>query len=169
MSKEHKKDPSKVFRAYRPLISLIVIAWLAASALVHGIQGNWVAWMHYFMGFFLCQFAMLKIFQPVGFADGFQMYDLIAKRFRLYGYVYPFIELILGLAYLSFILPIFTYVLTILITLIGSVGVIQALKKGMDLRCACMGTVLDVPLSTVTLTEDIAMGVMALFMLIFNR
>ena len=49
---------------------------------------------------------------------------------------------------------------------VGAIGVIRALRKGLDLRCACMGTVLDVPLSTVTLSEDIAMGLMACAMLI---
>jgi hypothetical protein len=51
---------------------------------------------------------------------------------------------------------------------IGAIGVIRALKAGLDVRCACMGTVLDVPLSTVTLTEDIAMGLMALSMLFWR-
>ncbi|HSX25577.1 MAG TPA: MauE/DoxX family redox-associated membrane protein [Chlamydiales bacterium] len=153
-------------KAYGPLISLIVIAALAAFAVMHGILGNWFQWMHYFMGFFFCQFAMLKLFHPEGFAEGFQMYDLIAMRFRSYGYIYPFIELLLGLAYLSYVFPLFIYAVTIIVSLIGAIGVLKALKKGLDLRCACMGTALDVPLSTVTLTEDIAMGIMALFMFI---
>ena len=49
---------------------------------------------------------------------------------------------------------------------IGAVGVIRALRRGLDVRCACMGTVLDVPLSTVTLTEDLVMVAMALFLLL---
>jgi hypothetical protein len=121
--------------------------------------------MHYFMGFFLCQFAMLKLFHPSGFADGFQMYDLVAKKSRTYAYLYPLIELALGLAYLSFSIPILTYILTIVVMGVGTIGVIGALRRGLDIRCACMGTVLDVPLSTVTLTEDIAMVAMAGWML----
>ena len=152
-------------KAYRPLIALVLVAFLAALAVLHGIQGNWIQWMHYFMGFFFCQFAMLKMFHLDGFVMGFQKYDLLAMKWGSYGYVYPFIELALGLAYLSFILPILTYFITVLIAFVGSIGVIKALKKGLDLRCACMGTILDVPLSTVTLTEDITMGLMALFML----
>jgi hypothetical protein len=109
---------------------------------------------------------MLKLFHLSGFADGFQMYDLVAKKSRVYATIYPFIELALGLGYLSFVFPKLVYLLTIFFAAIGAVSVIRALQKGLDLRCACMGTVLDVPLSTVTLTEDIAMGAMALIMLL---
>jgi hypothetical protein len=150
-------------KRYWPLLALVMVAALAAAAL--GGQKDLPAWMHYFMGFFLCQFAMLKLFHPAGFAEGFQMYDLVAKKYRIYAYLYPFIELALGLAYLSFSTPILTYILTIVIMGLGAIGVIGALRRGLDIRCACMGTVLDVPLSTVTLTEDIAMVAMACWML----
>lgn len=153
-------------KRYWPLFALVLIAALAAAALTYGMQKNLFAWMHFFMGFFLCQFAMLKLFNPAGFAEGFKMYDLVAKKFPLYATLYPLIELGLGLSYLSFFSPLLTYLITILVMGTGAVGVIRALRRGLDVRCACMGTVLDVPLSTVTLSEDIAMGVMALCMLI---
>lgn len=122
--------------------------------------------MHYFMGFFLCQFAMLKIFHPSGFAMGFSKYDLIASNFYFYGYIYPLIELGLGLGYLAFFAPVWVYSATIIVLGIGAVGVIRSLVRGLDLRCACMGTILDVPLSTVTLTEDLVMAAMALLLLV---
>lgn len=169
---EHHKEPipkipkkSKLIK-YWPLFSLIVIAALCATALSFKIKGTGSEWMHFFMGFFLCQFAMLKIFQPRQFADGFQMYDIIASKSRFYAYIYPLIELGLGLCYLAFVVPILIYILTIIILGIGAFGVIAALRRGLDVRCACMGTVLDVPLSTVTLTEDLGMVVMALMLLI---
>ncbi len=160
------KENQKKLSPYWPLFALILIAVLAATALAEGTQKGIFGWMHYFMGFFLCQFAMLKLFHPVGFVEGFQMYDLVAKKFRAYAYLYPFIELGLGLAYLSFSYPIATYLITILVMGVGAIGVIRALKKGLDIRCACMGTILNVPLSTVTLSEDITMGLMALVMLL---
>ncbi|MES2199464.1 MAG: MauE/DoxX family redox-associated membrane protein [Chlamydiota bacterium] len=153
------------FRRYRPLLVLILIAALGATALCVGVKKNAFSWMHFFMGFFLCQFSMLKLFHPTGFVHGFQKYDLLAKRFFGYAYAYPFIELALGLAYLSFIFPVAVYIVTIVLMGIGTIGVTRALKAGLDIRCACMGTILDVPLSTVTLSEDISMGVMALGML----
>lgn len=153
-------------KRYWPLAILVLIAVLAASALAFASGANHLGWMHFFMGFFLCQFAMLKLFHPSGFADGFQKYDLIGSRVRAYALAYPWIELILGLGYLSFLFPTWIYSITIIVLGIGAIGVIIALKKGLDLRCACMGTVLDVPLSTVTLTEDLFMIVMALILLL---
>ncbi len=150
---------------YWPLFSLIAITATAGYAIVWHVQGGMMDWMHYFMGFFLCCFAMLKIFNLSAFADGFQMYDILAKRSRPYAYVYPFIELALGLGFLSFMAPTIIYSLTIIVMAIGTMGVIRALQRGLDINCPCMGSVLDVPLSTVTLTEDIGMGVMAAIML----
>lgn len=152
---------------YWPLFALILVAAFAATALDYGVISIGPhAWMHYFMGIFLCQFAMLKLFNPSGFADGFQKYDLLAQQSRAYAYVYPWIELVLGLSYLAFVVPTVTYIVTIIVMLVGLVGVVRALQRGLDVRCACMGTVLDVPLSTVTLSEDIGMGAMALYMLL---
>ena len=159
-------EESKKFTDYWPLVSLILVAILAGAALCYGAQGRMLDWMHYFMGFVFCQFALLKLFNISGFADGFQMYDLIAKRYRPYALIYPFIELTLGLAYLSFFYPIATYLITIAFMLIGSVGVVKGLKKGLNIACPCMGTILKVPLSTVTLTEDLGMGAMAFIMLL---
>lgn len=153
---------------YWPLFALILVAVLAAFALNLRSYGDPHSWAHYFMGFFFCQFAMLKLFNIPQFAEGFRMYDLVAQRLKFYSYLYPFIELALGLAYLSFIAPTWTYIATIFFMSLGSFGVFNALKKGLNVRCACMGTVLNVPLSTVTLSEDISMGAMALFMLFIH-
>ncbi|MBS0616271.1 MAG: hypothetical protein JSR58_06960 [Verrucomicrobia bacterium] len=152
-------------KRYLPLVVLVVIAALAAKALSHSSAQSF-AWMHYFMGFFFCQFAMLKLFNVSGFAEGFEMYDLVAKKLRGYALVYPFIELGLGLSYLAFFRPMLTYTITVIVMGVSAIGVVRALRKGLDVRCACMGTVLNVPLSTVTLTEDLVMGVMALWMLL---
>lgn len=149
---------------YWPLFSLLLVSVLVACALTQETQAM-QAWMHYFMGFFLCVFALLKLFHPAAFADGFQMYDLIGKRSRIYAYMYPLIELALGLSYLSFWQPRITYVATITVMIIGSIGVVSALRRGLDINCPCMGSVLDVPLSTVTLVEDIGMAAMAVTLL----
>lgn len=151
--------------AYRPLIVLILISIAAACALTSRDNRVLMDWMHYFMGIVLLVFAMLKLFQPSAFADGFQMYDLLAKRSRLYAHAYPYIELGLGLGYLSFAVPALTYWATIIVMSFGMVGVLIALARGLNINCACMGNVLNVPLSTVTLTEDIGMTVMAAAML----
>lgn len=162
-----KDQRSRHLSDYLPLIVIIALAALAAAAQMNahapaGVHG----WMTNFMGFFLVIFSMFKFFDLEGFADGFQMYDLAAKRVRAYAYVYPFLELGLGLGYLSGIYPAVIYSGTIVLMSFGAVGVLIALKKGLDVNCACMGSVLKVPLSTVALTENLGMTAMGLFMLL---
>ncbi|WP_242602132.1 MauE/DoxX family redox-associated membrane protein [Legionella nagasakiensis] len=163
-----EKANNQSIKRYWPLMSLIIVSFLAALAINWNVNGEMPVVMHYFMGIFLVIFGLLKLFHPSDFADGFKMYDILAKRSRLYAYFYPFLELGLGLAYLSFFLPILTYLITIIILTIGAVGVIKALRQGLDINCPCMGTALDVPLSTVTLTEDIGMVIMVFILLVYK-
>ena len=122
--------------------------------------------MHDFMGLFLLSFSMLKLFDLPGFAEGFQKYDLLAGKFRPYAFTYPFLELALALGYLSHWQPQFVYLATIVLMTFGAIGVFRTLAKGLDLKCACMGSSLNVPLSTVAVVEDVGMALMALLMLL---
>jgi YHS domain-containing protein len=160
--------PETSWRNYLPLFIIVAFTLLAAGAKQFAYSGpwDWTTWMHDFMGFFLVVFSMFKFFNLPGFADGFQMYDLLAKRLRAYAFMYPFIELALGLGYLAHWHPHAIYLVTILVMVFGSLGVFNALRKGLDLECACLGTMLKVPLSTVALVEDLGMGAMAAAMLL---
>jgi hypothetical protein len=162
----HARPHARSWRDYVPLLALVLVAFLVATALArsYGPDANSAHWMHDFMGFFLVVFALLKLFDLPGFADGFQMYDLLAKRVRLYALLYPFLELALGLAYLSFWRPVTVYLATIVLLGFGALGVISALRRGLDVNCACMGNTLKVPLSTVALLENLGMAGMALVM-----
>lgn len=160
-----KRDRGSKLKDYGPLFSLISVSLLSSLALAHGTQSDFMTGMHYFMGIFFCIFALLKIFNLKGFANGFQMYDLLGSRLRLYALAYPFIELALGLGYLSFIAPQFVYSATIIVMGLGALGVLDGLRRKININCPCMGSTLEVPLSTVTLTEDISMGLMAAYML----
>ena len=122
--------------------------------------------MHDFMGFFLLVFAMVKLFDLPSFATGFAKYDLLAARSRTYALLYPFLELTLGLAYLARWQPDTTYLATIILLTFGALGVLNTMRQGKQLTCACMGQLLKVPVSTVTLTENLGMAAMALIMLI---
>jgi hypothetical protein len=157
---EKLNQVTKSIGKYWPLLVVVLTAALGALALMYSIEQGLHAWMHFFSGIFLCQFAMLKLFNLSQFADGFQKYDVVAQNFRTYAYVYPLIELVLGLAYLAFIVPQLTYIITLMVMAIGAVSVVRALKTGLNVKCACMGTVLDVPLSTVTLAEDLAICIL---------
>lgn len=165
----HRREAGRGTRIgdYWPLIALVLGSALSGLAIAAGFgEASMRGFMHGFMGVFLFVFALLKIFDLEGFKDGFAMYDLLAKRHSAYGYVYPFIELALAIAFLSFFMPQVTYIATIIVFGFGTIGVLGALREGLDMDCPCMGNILSVPLSTVTLTEDVAMVLMALMMLI---
>jgi len=147
---------------YIPLGVLLAVTSLSAGARQFGVsEWSWTAWMHDFMGLFLVMFAMLKLFDLQGFVNGFGMYDLLAQRLRAWGYLYPFLELGLGLAFLARWQPTLTYSMTAALLGFGALGVLNALRTGLDVECACMGSALKVPLSTVALVEDVGMAAMA--------
>lgn len=121
--------------------------------------------MSRFMGVFLVVFAMLKLFDLPGFVKGFARYDLLAGPVPAYGYVYPFLELGFGLALLSGLRPFEVNLGLAVLMFFGAAGVLRSLARKEQLRCACMGSSLNVPLSTVAVVEDIGMGLMSLGML----
>jgi hypothetical protein len=92
----------------------------------------------------------------------------LALRWRTYGLVYPFLELALGIAYIVNFQPFLTNLFTILLMGFSSIGVIKSVLAKRKIRCACLGTVFNLPMSTVTIVEDLLMAGMAaaaLFML----
>jgi hypothetical protein len=101
--KKRQKGRGSHWTDYIPLIVLVTLTALTALAKQHAYAHSFDPknWMLDFMGFFLVIFSMLKFFDLEGFADGFQMYDLLAKPFRSCAYIYPFIEGGLGLSYLA--------------------------------------------------------------------
>jgi hypothetical protein len=117
--------------------------------------------MNLFMGFFFCLLSMFKLFNLEGFKEGFQKYDLIAKQSPNYACFYPFIELALGLLYLSGFYAVTTNILTLGVMTISGLGVWLSIRGGLKTNCACLGTVLQVPLSTVSVIENLGMAVMA--------
>src|SRR5438876_234184 len=129
---QREKGRGAHWQDYIPLLVIVALTLLSAGAKQLAYRGwDWMNWMHDFMGFFLVVFSMFKFFDMEGFADGFQMYDLLAKPFRPYAYIYPFIELCLGLGYLSHWQPtMITYTATIIVMVFGSLGVFRALFKG---------------------------------------
>lgn len=121
--------------------------------------------MSYFMGVFFIIFGGLKAYDVPGFAKRFTTYDVIALRFKAYAYVYPFIELGLGLAFI--LAPHNQLILypTLVLGLIGLYSVHSSLVKGERLYCACLGTLFKLPLSYVAFFESLTMVVMAVGML----
>jgi len=113
------------------------------------------------MGMFFILLSVLKLFDVKGFARGFAGYDIVAERFPPYGLAYPFIELALGLLYLSGAFSFFTNAVTLVLMLTGSLGVIRALRRGETVRCVCVGAGFNLPVGRVTLAENLIMAAMA--------
>jgi len=148
---------------------LVIVGITATASFLSGAMGGTTLldWMRWFMGVFFLTFAAFKFIGYQMFTMMFAGYDVIAKRFKLYAYFYPVIELFLALLYLTNTLPGTREYLTVLIMGIGTIGVWQEVHKRSGIHCACLGNIIKLPLSTVSLVEDVTMGLMALVILIW--
>lgn len=154
--------PAKSAQTYKPL--LILLAYLLLVIIAASIaSGHFqlMEAMRLFMGGFFIAFSFFKMLDLRGFADAYRSYDLVAKAWPGYGFVYPFIELALGLAYLAAWQPFGVNLATAVIMGISLLGVIKAVTSRQTIRCACLGTVFNLPMSTVTIIEDGLMILMA--------
>lgn len=159
-------DPPAV--SYRPLLILLGYLLLVIAAASMAL-GRWDAAfaMRFFMGGFFIAFSFFKMLDLRGFADAYRGYDIIAKSVPAYGFIYPFIELALGLAYLASFQLQLVNVITAVVMAVSLVGVLQAVFSKTTIRCACLGTVFNLPMSTVTVVEDGTMLAMAVLALLF--
>lgn len=118
-----------------------------------------------FMGLFYIIFSFFKFLDVKGFAMSFSMYDPLAKKVAVYGYVYPFLELMLGLLFLFDYQIQAALILTLVLLGITTVGVTKALLDKKSIQCACLGSVLNLPMTKATFIENSIMILMAIFML----
>ena len=110
---------------------------------------------------------LVKILDLKGFPDSFKMYDPLAKVIPIYGFLYPFIETVLGVLFLMRIQIIFTLIVCLIILVITTIGVTITLLSKKSIQCACLGTHLKLPMTEATLLENTIMIFMSIFML-FN-
>jgi hypothetical protein len=147
------------------VIFITVILFTLVRQVYHG--PNFADAMYDFMGSFFFILGSFKVLKWDAFAEAYSTYDLIAQRSKLYAYLYPLIEIGLGIMYLVQFLPLLANILTLVLMSVSSVGVALELRKKEPIQCACLGTVFDVPMTKVTLFEDVLMVLMALCMLVF--
>lgn len=121
--------------------------------------------MRYFMAGFFLVFSFFKLLDIRAFANAYAGYDLLAARWHGWGLVYPFVELALGMAYLANYNPDLTNWTTVIVMGFSATGVIRAVTNKTQIQCACLGTVFKLPMSTVTIVEDVGMVLMAAAML----
>jgi hypothetical protein len=154
---------------YYPLI--LVLLFLGGGTLV--AQLRLPAWdgmraMNDFMGLFFLTFAFFKLLDVPAFASAYAGYDLLAQRMNMWGYVYPFVELSLGVLYLMPMVPWPVHAVTLVLMSLGAAGVAQTLLDRRKIRCVCLGNVFNLPMSFVSLAEDAGMAVMAAAMLVLE-
>lgn len=153
--------------SYLPIF--LIFGYIAGTSLIIQLaQGRFdmMQWMSHFMAGFFLVFSFFKLMNLSGFAEGYRSYDIIAKAIPAYGFIYPFIELGLGIAFITGAEPFIVNVITLVLMAISTIGVAQSLLKKTQFQCACLGTVIKLPLSKITLFEDLLMVVMSTVMLL---
>ncbi len=161
----NKPTKQSKFLTYMPLI--VIIGMILLVTVVFGVRDleNGVFSlknsMRVFMAGFFLVFSGFKLFDLKGFADGYSTYDLLARKIYRYGFLYPFFELAFGLAYLLNYQPNWTNPAVIIVMGFSGLGVLESLAKRRKFQCACLGTAIKLPLTTVTLIEDFGMAAMA--------
>ena len=156
---------SSKIKQLKPLF--IILGYISLTSILLNFK-NWNSTnaMLDFMGLFYIIFSFFKILDIKGFSTSFKMYDPLAKKITIYGYIYPFIEILLGLMFLTRIEVNIALLITIIILGITSVGVTKTLLNKRTINCACLGTTLKLPMTEATFIENAIMITMAIVLLI---
>ena len=164
-----QKEKSEIQQLF-PLF-LIFTYIIVASLLLNYQSLSMSGFMLDFMGLFYIVFSFFKLLDLKGFPASFSMYDPLAKKFPIYGWVYPFIEVGLGLLFLMRFQVTVALIITIIILGVTTIGVTRILMDKKSIQCACLGTALKLPMTKATFIENSIMLVMAVVMLlqIFNN
>ena len=157
------------FTSKKPIVialSIVILSSLAMQISDETFSLN--KWFMSYMGIFFIIFSFLKLLNVSGFSMTFKKYDLISKIIPPYATSYPFIELSLGIIFLTQTQSILIYAnaFTLIFMVSQTIGIIRSLSKSEQIQCACMGSAVDVPLSSLTVVENITMIAMATYMII---
>lgn len=154
---------------YKPILLIFLyISGISILLQVANNEFNPMQWMQHFMAAFFMVFSFFKMLNLKAFAENYVMYDVVARKFPAWAYVYAFVELVLGIAYLTGFNPFITNLATFIVMSFSIIGVFQTVLNKKHIQCACLGAVFNLPMSTVTIIEDglmIAMSITMLFIL----
>ena len=154
------------WKNYLPLIAIIALIFVFSDILSYfdyrAGQFSTARAVSHFMAVFFIVFAFFKLLDIKGFAEGYATYDLIAQKIPAYGYVYPFIELGFGLLMLAGIENATLLWSEVAVMGVSGLGVVKKMLEREPVRCVCLGTILKVPLTNITLIEDFGMVLLAL-------
>ena len=155
------------FETYKPI--LLIFFYISLVTILFQFKNenfNWMQAMQYFMAGFFLVFSFFKLLNLKGFAESYVMYDVLAKKVPVWAYLYAFVELASGFAYLINFNPIITNTITFVVMSISIIGVLQSVLNKKKIQCACLGAVFNLPMSTVTIIEDALMIVMSGIMIL---
>ncbi len=160
------RDPKAT--TYAPVIAIFGMAAAMALAASHAAFDS--AWTiragEWFVAFAMCLLSLQKLRDIDGFANGFLGYDLLAQRVVRYAWVYPWAEGLAGILMIAGVLMWIAVPVALVIGTVGAVSVVKAVYiDRRSLKCACVGGNSNVPLGFVSLTENVMMVAMALWML----
>lgn len=152
---------------YKPILLIFgYILGITASIQLTNPHFDFMQMMSQFMAGFFITFSFFKMLNLVAFAASYSMYDVVAKKMKLWGFIYPFVELGLGISFLITFQPFATNLTTFVVMSISSIGVIQSVIHKKKIQCACLGAVFNLPMSSVTIIEDLLMLLMSGIMLL---
>lgn len=155
--------------SYKPVIAVFVVAFLMAAAANWSIDSErpLTGTLEWFIAFSMCILAILKLQDLEKFSTMFLGYDLLARKVVRYSFVYPFAEALAGVLMIAGALLWLAIPIALFIGTIGAASVIKAVYiDKRELKCACVGGSASVPLGFVSLTENVMMVAMALWMLV---
>ncbi|MBS9719816.1 glutaredoxin family protein [Tianweitania sp. BSSL-BM11] len=160
------RDPNAV--SYKPVLAVFAVAALMALAATYAVFGTiWTLMVvQWFIAMTMCLLAMLKLQDLESFSTMFLNYDVLARRYVPYSYVYPFAELLAGVLMVAGALKWISIPVALFIGGIGAWSVFKAVYiDKREIKCACVGGGSKVPLGFVSLTENVIMIAMAVWML----
>ncbi len=156
-------------KSYRPVLAVFAVGAALAISLAFFVYGTplHVRTAEWFIAFSMAMLAMLKLQDVEQFSTMFVGYDLLGRRFVPYAYAYPYLEAAAAVLMAGRILPWLSIPIALVIGTIGAVSVFYAVYvQKRDIKCACVGGSGNVPLGFISLSENLAMVGMAVWMLL---
>jgi len=160
--------PAEGETSYRPVVTLFAMTFLMALGAAYVANGAWLSVLtaEWFIAFSMCGLAYLKLRDVESFSTMFLNYDLLARRWVRYGYLYPYGEGLAGVLMIAGVLLWIAIPVALFIGVVGAASVIKAVYIDQrELKCACVGGDSNVPLGFISLTENLMMTGMALWMI----
>ncbi|MGB0258802.1 MAG: MauE/DoxX family redox-associated membrane protein, partial [Coraliomargarita sp.] len=154
---------------YRPIIAIfaVTLGMSIAAGIAFLDTFSVIRVLELFIAFSMCALGIQKLRDLQSYENGFIQYDLLARRYVPYASVYAYIETLGGILMLAGILTWFVAPVVLIATTIGAVSIIKAVYiEKRDLKCACVGGGSDVPLGFISLTENLMMMAMAIWMMV---